>query len=49
MIANQRFVYVIESTTHPGRVYTGLTSDVRSRLAAHNAGEAGGYRQRVPL
>ena len=34
----QRFVYVLLSTIHPGRYYTGLTSDVSARLAAHNAG-----------
>lgn len=36
MVANQRFVYVIESTIQPGRIYTGLAADVGARLAAHS-------------
>ena len=36
----QRFVYVLLSTIHPGRYYTGLTSDVSARLASHNAGQS---------
>lgn len=38
MSGEKRFVYVIAAETHPDRYYTGLTSDVRSRLEAHNAG-----------
>lgn len=37
-VSDQRYVYVLLSTVHHGRYYTGLTSDVRARLAAHNAG-----------
>ena len=32
------FVYVLESRRLPLRYYTGLTSNVSARLAAHNAG-----------
>ena len=32
------FVYILRSRSDPQRYYTGLTSDVRRRLAAHNAG-----------
>ena len=32
------FVYVIKSCNNPSRYYTGVTSDVTARLAAHNAG-----------
>jgi putative endonuclease len=32
------FVYVIQSINDRTRYYTGLTSDVTERLAAHNAG-----------
>lgn len=32
----KRFVYFLESTRVRGRHYVGLTSDVASRLAAHN-------------
>jgi predicted GIY-YIG superfamily endonuclease len=35
----KRFVYVIRSRSDPNRYYTGVTSNVRKRLASHNAGE----------
>jgi len=34
----QRFVYVLKSERQPDRYYTGLTSDIQARLAAHNQG-----------
>jgi predicted GIY-YIG superfamily endonuclease len=34
----KRFVYVLRNTEQPARNYTGLTSDVGARLAAHNEG-----------
>ena len=34
----QTIVYVIKSQADPTRYYTGLTSNVAARLAAHNAG-----------
>lgn len=34
----KRFVYILRSERTPGRYYTGLTSDVGARTAAHNAG-----------
>lgn len=34
----KQFVYVLKTETTPARYYTGLTSDVAARLAAHNAG-----------
>jgi predicted GIY-YIG superfamily endonuclease len=37
-VKDQRYVYVLVSTVHRTRYYTGLTSDVEARLAAHNAG-----------
>ena len=37
MALPKRFVYVLRSTT-TGRYYTGVTSDMPSRLAAHNDG-----------
>jgi putative endonuclease len=36
----RRFVYILESISHPGRHYTGLASDVAARLDEHNAGKA---------
>lgn len=34
----KRFVYVLKNSDAPPRYYTGLTSDVSSRQAQHNAG-----------
>lgn len=36
----KRFVYVLQSITHPARYYSGLTSDVAGRLQAHNEGHS---------
>ena len=35
-----KYVYLIQSISHPEQRYTGLTSDVEKRLAAHNAGQS---------
>lgn len=37
-VSDHRFVYILMSTVHANRYYTGSTSDVAARLAAHNAG-----------
>ncbi len=37
-MAPKRFVYVLRSISSPNRSYVGLTSNVVTRLAAHNAG-----------
>jgi len=34
----QRIVYILKNADSPARFYTGVTSDVAARLAAHNAG-----------
>jgi predicted GIY-YIG superfamily endonuclease len=34
------YVYILQSLSHPDQFYTGLCSDVASRLAAHNAGQS---------
>jgi putative endonuclease len=39
VIPPKRFVYVLRSLSDRDRYYTGVTSDVRARLCAHNAGE----------
>ena len=39
MAPPKRFVYVLRSRSDPARYYTGVTSNVRARLSAHNAGE----------
>jgi predicted GIY-YIG superfamily endonuclease len=37
-MAPKRIVYILRSLSDPSRPYIGLTSDVRARLADHNAG-----------
>ena len=39
MVPQKCFVYVLRSLSNRDRYYTGVTSDVGSRLCAHNAGE----------
>ena len=34
------YVYLLESESHPGERYIGYTSDLRARLATHNAGQS---------
>ena len=34
----KRFVYLLRSEATPGRYYTGVTAQLTSRLADHNAG-----------
>jgi putative endonuclease len=34
-----KFVYILESVTHPDRHYTGLTDNIDMRLEKHNAGQ----------
>jgi putative endonuclease len=37
-MAPKRFVYILRRVTDPSRPYVGLTHDLPSRLADHNAG-----------
>jgi predicted GIY-YIG superfamily endonuclease len=37
MAAAKRFVYILNTRSTPSRYYTGVTSNVSARLAAHNA------------
>ena len=39
-MGEQTCVYVLQSGTQSHRFYTGLTSNVAARLAAHNRGES---------
>ena len=34
-----KYVYIIQSTADPKRFYTGVTENLKARLAKHNAGE----------
>jgi predicted GIY-YIG superfamily endonuclease len=38
MSDSRRIVYVLKSQSNPPSYYTGLTSNLRDRLDAHNAG-----------
>jgi predicted GIY-YIG superfamily endonuclease len=39
MFKSKCTVYLLRSVQNPARYYTGLTSDVNARLAAHNTGQ----------
>ena len=39
VVLPKRFVYVLRSQSDPTRYYTGITSNVAARLAAHNSGQ----------
>ena len=47
-MSEKRIVYVIRSRKDPDRHYVGLTSDLPSRLASHNAGESPQTRMLIP-
>ena len=49
MPEDKRLVYVLKSATPKARYYIGLTSDVPTRLANHNAGRCPHYRAVPPL
>jgi predicted GIY-YIG superfamily endonuclease len=34
------YVYLLRSKDHPNQTYVGSTSDLRKRLAEHNAGKS---------
>jgi len=36
----KKFVYLLQSLSHPAQRYVGMTSDMEKRLAAHNAGQS---------
>ncbi|MCM2357307.1 MAG: GIY-YIG nuclease family protein [Geobacteraceae bacterium] len=35
-----RYVYLLQSVSHPDQRYVGQTSDLKKRLTAHNAGQS---------
>ena len=35
-----KYVYLLQSLSHPNQRYVGLTADFEKRLAAHNAGQS---------
>ncbi len=48
MAGNKRFVYVVKNTDGIPNFYVGLSSDVKSRLADHNAGHCPHTASRRP-
>jgi predicted GIY-YIG superfamily endonuclease len=44
----KRFVYVVTTTTQPEAFYAGVTNDVPTRVADHNAGRCPHTRKRRP-
>ena len=38
MMNNFHYVYVLQSLSHPNQIYTGITANLKQRLAEHNAG-----------
>jgi predicted GIY-YIG superfamily endonuclease len=42
------YVYLLQSEAFPGQRYVGLTSDLRRRLAEHNAGKSPHTSKYVP-
>jgi predicted GIY-YIG superfamily endonuclease len=45
---DRRFVYVLKNTDSDSNFYVGLTSDVQTRLADHNAGRCPHTARRRP-
>lgn len=35
-----KYVYLLQSLSHPDQRYVGMTADIDQRLAAHNAGQS---------
>jgi predicted GIY-YIG superfamily endonuclease len=44
----RRWVYVIKTTNKPTQYYTGSTSNMSARLAAHNSGQSRHTSTRAP-
>ncbi len=42
------YVYLLESITDPRQRYVGVTSDLKTRLAEHNAGKSGHTAKYTP-
>ncbi|NKK79281.1 hypothetical protein GFL51_17705 [Rhizobium leguminosarum bv. viciae] len=45
---SMKYVYILHSTEFPDRYYVGVTSDLKSRLAKHNAGEVSHTSKYLP-
>jgi predicted GIY-YIG superfamily endonuclease len=43
-----KYVYLLESITHPGKRYVGLTGDFKNRLTEHNDSKSPHTRRYVP-
>ncbi len=42
------YVYVLQSLSNPNEIYTGITADLKKRLAEHNAGRVPHTSQFTP-
>jgi predicted GIY-YIG superfamily endonuclease len=42
------YVYLLRSASHPDQRYVGMTSDLKARLAEHNAGRSPHTSKYVP-
>ena len=42
------YAYILESLSHPGKRYTGYTTDLKARLQDHNAGRCPHTSKFVP-
>jgi len=42
------YAYILQSTTHPAQFYRGHTSDLKNRLAEHNAGKCSHTSKYMP-
>jgi predicted GIY-YIG superfamily endonuclease len=48
MMNHFHYVYVLQSLSHPDQIYTGITSDLKQRLAEHNAGRVSHTSKSTP-
>ena len=43
-----KYVYLLESQSHPARRYVGITSNLESRLSQHNSGKSPHTSKYIP-
>ena len=44
----KKYVYILESLSHPEKRYTGITSDLQKRLKQHNQGQSSYTAKYIP-
>ncbi|MBA7655967.1 hypothetical protein ES703_63879 [subsurface metagenome] len=40
IVSSMKYVYLLESISHPGKRYIGITTDLQKRLTYHNSGKS---------